>query len=40
MECGILVTTPYNPDIHGDNNLDIEPGDEWFVFSPEFLKDA
>jgi hypothetical protein len=36
VECGILIRTIYAPHAHGDSDY-AEPGDEWFVFSPEFL---
>lgn len=36
VECGVLVPTRYDPAIHGENQVDAEPGDDWYVFSPEF----
>lgn len=32
---GLLVKTQYDPDIHGESEFDIEPGDDWFVLAPE-----
>jgi hypothetical protein len=36
VECGLLVETTYNPNVHGENDCDAEPGDPWFIFSNEF----
>lgn len=33
-ESGVLITTKYDPVLHGDQ--DAEPGDPWHVFSPEY----
>lgn len=31
LELGIIKEVPYDPDVHGDNDSDVAPGDEWFV---------
>jgi hypothetical protein len=31
---GLIVKEPYDPAKHGDNDCDIEPGQDWFVFAP------
>ena len=37
VKCGILVEVPYDPAKHGDDHdIEPEPGDPWFEFSPEF----
>ena len=36
VELGILTRTKFDPDVHGEPVCDVEPGDEWFVFSDEF----
>ena len=33
---GILREEPYDPARHGENEVDAEPGDPWWVFSDEF----
>lgn len=35
---GIVKEVKYDPDIHGPNNVDAEPGDAWFVFVDEETK--
>lgn len=30
---GLLIETAYDPEIHGPNDVDAEPGDPWFVFA-------
>ena len=35
VECGILVETTYDPEVHGPSDM-ANPGDRWYVFSPEF----
>lgn len=32
---GLLVKTQYDPEVHGESEFDIEPGDDWFVLAPE-----
>lgn len=32
IECGIIEVVPYDPDVHGDNDFDVAPGEEWCVF--------
>ena len=34
--CGILVKTKYDPKRHGGNDVDCEPGDDWYEYSPAF----
>lgn len=36
VELGILNRTQYDPDKHGENDVDADPGDERFVYSDEF----
>jgi len=36
VSCGILIKTKYDPEIHGNNDVDCEPGDNWYVYSPAF----
>lgn len=31
---GVLLKTKYDPAVHGDNDYECEPGDEWFVLDP------
>lgn len=38
VEYGILVKVAYDPDLHGDSDIDIEVGDEWFVYSDDFKR--
>ena len=35
LKFGILVETKYDPALHGEGE-DAEPGDPWYVFSPQF----
>ena len=35
VEFGILERVTYDPEKHGPNDIDAEPGDEWYVFSDE-----
>ena len=36
IECGLIVETKYDPDIHGESNIPcVSPGDRWYVFSDE-----
>jgi len=37
---GILVEVPYDPTVHGENDVGAEPGESWFVFSDEFKRFA
>lgn len=32
---GLVIRTTYDPAIHGPSDS-VDPGDEWFVYSPEF----
>ena len=34
---GLLIETEYDPEKHGPNDVDAEPGDSWLVFA-DFLK--
>lgn len=37
QECGLIIETKYDPEKHGTAGLEYcEPGDAWFVYSPEF----
>ena len=36
VSCGILIMTKYDPEIHGNNDVECEPGDNWYVYSPAF----
>jgi len=36
LACGILVLTKYDPETHGGNDVDCEPGDDWYEYSPAF----
>lgn len=31
LRLGIIKKVVYDPDVHGDNNLDVQPGDDWYV---------
>ena len=33
IELGLLKKVKYDPAIHGPNDVDADPGDDWFVFS-------
>ena len=33
LSLGIIKRVPYDPDIHGDNSLDVQPGDDWYVLA-------
>lgn len=33
-ELGLIVKEPYDPEKHGPNDIDAEPGDDWYVFAP------
>lgn len=35
VEFGILRPEKYDPEKHGSNDCDAQPGDEWFVFTYE-----
>ena len=32
---GLIVKVPYDLEKHGENNCDVQPGDDWFVLNPE-----
>lgn len=32
VKFGIIKEVPYDPDFHGDNDCDVQPGDPWFEF--------
>ncbi len=32
LKCGLVKETEYDPDVHGDNDFDVQPGDRWLVF--------
>jgi hypothetical protein len=32
LKFGIIEEVIYDPDVHGDNDVDVQPGDPWFVF--------
>jgi hypothetical protein len=34
VELGLLIEEKYDPELHGPNNCDSEPGYPWLVFSP------
>lgn len=36
VELGLLTKTTYDPAVHGENDVDAEPGDPWYVFSEWF----
>ena len=38
VECGILKEVAYDPERHGEPDVDVEPGDPWFEFTDEFKK--
>lgn len=31
----ILKRVKYDPKVHGPNDIDVEPGDEWFILTEE-----
>jgi hypothetical protein len=33
VELGIIRETTYDPAIHGPNEWDVEPGEQWFIFA-------
>ncbi len=35
LKCGLVKETKYDPDMHGDNDFDVQPGDQWLVFVEE-----
>jgi hypothetical protein len=35
VELGLVVQVPYDPEIHGESEFEIEPGDSWFLFSKD-----
>lgn len=35
VECGLLVSVPYDPEKHGELEFDAEPGESIYEFSPE-----
>jgi hypothetical protein len=35
VSLGIIKQVPYDPDKHGPNNWDAEPGDPWYVLVEE-----
>jgi hypothetical protein len=35
-KCGIIRQVPYDPSVHGENDVGVEPGDPWLVFTDEF----
>jgi hypothetical protein len=30
---GLIADEPYDPEAHGENDVDAEPGDPWMVFA-------
>jgi hypothetical protein len=36
---GVIVEVPYDPAVHGSNDIGVLPGEPWFVF-PDSLKDV
>ncbi len=32
---GLIRKVPYDPDAHGPNDVDAEPGDDWYVLAWE-----
>lgn len=34
IELGLVVLVKYDPDVHGSNDVDAEPGDDWYVLDP------
>jgi hypothetical protein len=32
IKCGIVREVPYDPEKHGENDYDAEPGDPWLEF--------
>lgn len=34
---GLIVKTQYDPAVHGDNDCDAQPGDDWFVYAPALI---
>lgn len=34
VEHGLLIEEKYDPEKHGPNDVDAEPGDPWYVFAP------
>ena len=36
VEHGLLIETKYDPEKHGPNNYDLEPGDPYLIFTDEF----
>lgn len=36
VSCGVLIETTYDPEKHGGSEYDIEPGDTYYEWSPEF----
>ncbi len=39
MELRLLTKTQYDPEKHGPNSYDVEPGEDWYIFS-DWLKAA
>ena len=35
VKYGIIHEVKYDPDVHESNDIDVEPGDPWFVFVEE-----
>lgn len=33
VKFGVTKKVPYDPDVHGDNEYDVRPGDDWYVFN-------
>lgn len=39
VDLGLLTKTQYDPEKHGPNSYDVEPGEDWYIFS-DWLKAA
>jgi hypothetical protein len=33
LRLGLIIEVPYDPEIHGENDCDVKPGDPWYVIA-------